>query len=587
MRSFLGSLALALGVAVSAPSLAADRAIIVLDASGSMWGQIDGKPKLEIARETLAAVLPTLPADMELGFMAYGHRQKGVCSDIQLIVPPAVGTAGAIAAAAAKLKFLGKTPLTEAVRQAAEALRYTEDKATVILITDGIETCGGDPCALGRELEQHGVDFTAHVVGFGLTRDEGHQVACLAENTGGRYIQAKDAGELAEALKETVAAAPAKKPEPAKLPQASVATTARPTIGQSFPVTWTGPAGPGDYVDIVPAGDREIGSELAYSYVDGGSPLAIRAPGKPGKYDLRYVWEGPERRHVLATVTIDVGDAEVALLAPASVPVGKAFDVRWKGPGRAGDYIDIVPEGYGEFSGELSYFYVESGNPARIRAPGKPGNYRLRYVLEAPDGRKMLASVPLKVVEAHATLAFPPTAVAGTGIDVAWTGPAADGDYVDLVPDGYDEFGGELSYFYIASSPDGETGTLKAPGDAGRYLIRYVLEAPDGRRVLASQPIRITPAVATIKAPEAVETGTQFAVEFTGPAGAGDYLDLVPAGNTDTGGGELAYFYVESAPDGKTATLTAPDKPGSYDIRYVLEAAGGRRIVTRVPITVQ
>jgi Ca-activated chloride channel family protein len=128
---------------------------------------------------------------------------------------------------------------------------------------------------------------------------------------------------------------------------------------------------------------------------------------------------------------------------------------------------------------------------------------------------------------------------------------------------------------------------MKAPGDAGRYVVRYVLEAPDGRRVLVSQPIQITPAVATITAPEAVETGTQFPVEFTGPAGAGDYLDLVPAGNTDTGGGELSYFYVESASDGKSGTLTAPDKAGNYDIRYVLEAAGGRRIVTRVPITVQ
>ena len=104
------------------------------------------------------------------------------------------------------MKFLGKTPLTAAVRQAAEALKYTEDKATVILITDGLETCEADPCALGKELEAAGVDFTAHVVGFGLTADEGKQVACLAENTGGKYIQASDAEALQDALVETVAA---------------------------------------------------------------------------------------------------------------------------------------------------------------------------------------------------------------------------------------------------------------------------------------------------------------------------------------------------------------------------------------------
>lgn len=200
---------------------AANKVIIILDASGSMWAQIDGKPKLEIARESLRTVLQSTPADAEIGFMAYGHREKGSCDDIQLIVPPQPGSASAISAAADSLKFLGKTPLTAAVKQAAEALKYTEDKATVVLITDGLETCGGDPCALGKELEASGVDFTADVVGFGLTADEGRQIACLAENTGGKYIQASDEKALQDALVETVAApapAPAPQPMPATAP---------------------------------------------------------------------------------------------------------------------------------------------------------------------------------------------------------------------------------------------------------------------------------------------------------------------------------------------------------------------------------
>ncbi|RWN00974.1 MAG: VWA domain-containing protein [Mesorhizobium sp.] len=196
---------------------AANKVIIILDASGSMWAQIDGKPKLEIARESLRTVLQSVPGDDEIGFMAYGHRQKGSCADIELIVPPQAGSASAISAAADSMKFLGKTPLTAAVKQAAEALKYTEDKATVVLITDGLETCGGDPCALGKELKETGVDFTADVVGFGLTADEGRQIACLAENTGGKYIQASDEKALQQALVETVAA-PARAPEPAPAP---------------------------------------------------------------------------------------------------------------------------------------------------------------------------------------------------------------------------------------------------------------------------------------------------------------------------------------------------------------------------------
>ncbi len=217
LRRIFGASVLAACTATAAS--AADRAIIVMDASGSMWGQIDGKTKIEIARETMGGVLGSLPAELELGLIAYGHRDKGLCSDIEEIVAPAAGNRQAIADAVNKLNPKGKTPLTDAVRQAAQSLRYTEDKATVILVTDGIETCEADPCAVATELEAAGVDFTAHVVGFGLTEEEGQKVACLAENTGGKFIQAKDASELGAALTE-VAAAPAPAPEPAPEPVA-------------------------------------------------------------------------------------------------------------------------------------------------------------------------------------------------------------------------------------------------------------------------------------------------------------------------------------------------------------------------------
>ena len=161
---------------------------MILDGSGSMWAQIEGKARIEIARETLNDVLGGLPQDLELGFMSYGHRTKGDCSDIELMVPPAAGTAQQIIDAAASINPKGKTPISAAVRQAAEALGYTEEKATVILITDGIETCDADPCQIGTDLETAGIDFTAHVIGFGLSDEEGQEVACLAENTGGMYL---------------------------------------------------------------------------------------------------------------------------------------------------------------------------------------------------------------------------------------------------------------------------------------------------------------------------------------------------------------------------------------------------------------
>src|SRR5690606_26202498 len=219
----LGPVVLIAMLAAGKGAHATERAIIVFDGSGSMWGQIDGKPKLEIARQALRDMLETVPDTMELGLMAYGHREKGNCNDIETLVAPSANSKGAIIQAVQNMRFLGKTPLSAAVQQAATELRHTEDKATVILITDGEETCNADPCALGTELKRSGVDFTAHVVGLGLTRQQGEHVACLAHNTGGQYFAADDAARLSQALNaamQATRAAPAGPgPEPA-LPSA-------------------------------------------------------------------------------------------------------------------------------------------------------------------------------------------------------------------------------------------------------------------------------------------------------------------------------------------------------------------------------
>jgi Ca-activated chloride channel family protein len=217
VRNFLLGAVAALGLAL--PAVAAERAIIVLDGSGSMWAQIDGKARITIARETLHEVLATLPDDLELGFMTYGHREKGNCDDIEMLVEPATGTGPAIAAAADNINPKGMTPISDAVRLAAEDLRFTEQKATVILITDGLETCEVDPCALASDLESQGIDFTTHVLGFGLSDEEGQQVACLAENTGGKYLSANDGDALVDALSSTVAQVVQAEPEPAPEPE--------------------------------------------------------------------------------------------------------------------------------------------------------------------------------------------------------------------------------------------------------------------------------------------------------------------------------------------------------------------------------
>ena len=86
--------------------------------NGIVWvaGQV-GTPGTSVEAQTVSYThLDVYKRQTELGLMAYGHREKGSCDDIELIVPPATGTAKAISEAAAKLQFKGKTPLTEAVR---------------------------------------------------------------------------------------------------------------------------------------------------------------------------------------------------------------------------------------------------------------------------------------------------------------------------------------------------------------------------------------------------------------------------------------------------------------------------------------
>lgn len=203
---------LAMGFALTLPTLAmaGGQSVLVLDASGSMWGQLEGRSKIEHAREAVDRMLSNWPADQSLGLVAYGHRRKGDCEDIELLLPADSADSEALRRQVAALSPKGMTPIAAAVRLAAEQLKYTEQKATVILVSDGEETCNADPCALGAELEKLGVDFTAHVVGFDLPEGKARaQLQCLAERTGGRYIEARNAGELNAALTEVSTAGPA------------------------------------------------------------------------------------------------------------------------------------------------------------------------------------------------------------------------------------------------------------------------------------------------------------------------------------------------------------------------------------------
>ncbi|MEM1378698.1 MAG: VWA domain-containing protein, partial [Pseudomonadota bacterium] len=208
---------------VEAQESPSSRVMFVFDASNSMWGQIDGTAKIEIARQSFMQALQSTPLGAETGLMVYGHRRRGDCSDIELVQPMARGGAAMaqMSRVINEIKPTGKTPLTEAVRQAADAMKYQEVPSTVVLVTDGIESCNADPCALATELERLGVDFTAHVVGFGLSQQDRAAVQCIADETGGMYFDAQNANGLSDALNQVVQIQPEPVPVPEPEPEVS------------------------------------------------------------------------------------------------------------------------------------------------------------------------------------------------------------------------------------------------------------------------------------------------------------------------------------------------------------------------------
>ncbi len=347
-------------------AMAAERSIIVLDASGSMWGQIDQKAKIDIARETLSDVVKAVPPESELGLMVYGHRQKGSCSDIELAVAPAKGTAAAIAAFANSIKPKGKTPLSASVKKAAEALRYTEDKATVILVTDGLETCDADPCALGRQLEQSGVDFTAHVVGFGLSDEDGKQVACLAEETGGKYLKVEDADTLGEALTTTVVeAAPEPEPEPAPEPKPTrpeFNVVVRAKLSADGPVIEDGGNVLWEFRVINDAGKVErkvVNRRYAGEHMVSLEPGRYMMRTRLGKINLEREIDVPTDSVFDEDVVLDAGIVEI-------VPKRKADDSEATKDARVQVFFGDLKDGaYGRSS-----FYVLAGD---VKLHGKIG----------------------------------------------------------------------------------------------------------------------------------------------------------------------------------------------------------------------
>ncbi len=179
--------------------------VFILDASASMATKVQGKPRIEGLKTVLPELIADLPAGIEVGLVAFGHRQAEECSDLEELSPLGPPDRPALTAKIQGLAPTGKAPLREALEKAAAGLKDRAGKTTIVLVTDGGDRCGAAPCALVKELKAAGTRFVLNVVALGVTGKARAPLACMAKAGGGTLYNANTPAELKRVLTKAVA----------------------------------------------------------------------------------------------------------------------------------------------------------------------------------------------------------------------------------------------------------------------------------------------------------------------------------------------------------------------------------------------
>jgi len=266
--------------------------------------------------------------------------------------------------------------------------------------------------------------------------------------------------------------------------------------------------------------------------------------------------------------------AAASITAPTTAVGGSTVEIGWTGPDYDNDYIGIGradAEGGAQWA---NYTYTNQGSPLDLELPTEPGDYIVRYFVQ--QDRSVLAEAPITVTAASATITAPTTAVGGSTVEIGWTGPDYDNDYIGIGR--ADAEGGEQWANYTYTN-QGSPLDLLVPTEPGDYVIRYFVN--QDRRVLAEAPLGVSAASATLTAPATAAAGSTIEVGWTGPGYQNDYIGIGRAGARD---GARWQSYTRTS-QGNPLSLDLPDEPGDYVIRYFIDQ--DRSVLAEVPITLQ
>jgi uncharacterized protein YdcH (DUF465 family) len=181
--------------------------LLMLDSSGSMAADGGGGfNKLDTAKMALNRYVQVVSGVYNLGFLVYGHKGNNTdagkaesCVGIDLLAPLGQLQRENFEGILAQFQPTGWTPIAASLTKAGEAFAGKEDANNrIILVSDGIETCEGDPVSVARQLHEGGLALTIDVLGYGVAEDspDAQQLRQIAEVTGGTYYDAQTAADL-------------------------------------------------------------------------------------------------------------------------------------------------------------------------------------------------------------------------------------------------------------------------------------------------------------------------------------------------------------------------------------------------------
>jgi hypothetical protein len=201
------------GVERQAPLL---NILILIDCSHSMKEGLGGmlsmgaEQKMDAAKRVLQETMAMIPSDVNVGLRVFGNSFRNDvfldCQQSALLVPIGVHNRRSIIEAVRQIRPYGLTPLTYALHEAAEDLQSVQGKKQIILISDGAETCGSDPCEFIRRLTANGIEIKVDIVGLALRNDPDAkiQLNCIAKTSGGQFYDSNTAAELVDNIRKIV-----------------------------------------------------------------------------------------------------------------------------------------------------------------------------------------------------------------------------------------------------------------------------------------------------------------------------------------------------------------------------------------------